>query len=46
LLHKIGEIEPTIDQQLQSMPIEQLENLHDAALDFQNQQELIDRLVG
>jgi hypothetical protein len=46
LLHQIGAIEPAIDQQLQSMPVEQLETLFDAALDFKNQQELIDWLAN
>jgi hypothetical protein len=46
LSHKIGAIEPAINQQLQSMLVEKLETLFDAALDFKNQQELIDWLAN
>lgn len=44
LLHRIGVIEPEVDQQLRSLSVSKLENLFDAALDFNELPELINWL--
>lgn len=44
LLHRIGVIEPEVDQQLRSLSISKLESLFDAALDFNELPELLNWL--
>jgi Domain of unknown function (DUF4351) len=44
LLHRIGMIEPDVDQQLRSLSVSKLESLFDAALDFNELPELLNWL--
>jgi Domain of unknown function (DUF4351) len=41
LLRRVGAIDPEVDRQLQSLSVEQLEALHDAALDFTTLSDLL-----
>jgi Domain of unknown function (DUF4351) len=44
LLRRVGAIDPEVDRQLQSLSVEQLEALHDAALDFTTPSDLLNWL--